>query len=85
MALTGLAALSPAAATLYSYQEAADITDRLLVCLDSMVRKGFSDLMDSRVSMNTRHRSHAASCGYLYTREYHTMLTLGSCGDGFGE
>lgn len=35
--LAGIAALSPAATALSSYQEAADVTDRLLVCLDSSV------------------------------------------------
>ena len=38
VALAGLTALSPAATALSSYQEAADVADRLLVCLDSAVR-----------------------------------------------
>ena len=38
MALAGLAALSPAATALSSYRAAADVADRLLVCLDSAVR-----------------------------------------------
>lgn len=74
MALTGLAALSPAAAALYSYHEAADITDRLLVCLNSTVRKGFSNLVDSRVSMNIRRRNRPASCLYLYPRDDHSYV-----------
>lgn len=37
VALAGLAALSPAATALSSYQEAAGVADRLLVCLDSAV------------------------------------------------
>ncbi|CAM9233124.1 unnamed protein product [Ectocarpus fasciculatus] len=35
VALAGLAALSPAATALSSYQEAVDVADRLLVCLDA--------------------------------------------------
>ncbi|CAM9827539.1 unnamed protein product, partial [Ectocarpus sp. 8 AP-2014] len=35
VALAGLAALSPAATALSSYQDAADVADRLLVCLDA--------------------------------------------------
>eukprot|EP00903_Cladosiphon_okamuranus_P011333 g10683.t1 len=45
--LAGLAALSPAATALSSYQEAADVADRLLVCLDSALGRldaeGFTD------------------------------------------
>lgn len=37
MGLAGIAALSPAATALSSYQEAADVADRLLVCLDAAV------------------------------------------------
>eukprot|EP00752_Nemacystus_decipiens_P003549 g3275.t1 len=47
VALAGLAALSPAATALSSYQHAADVADRLLVCLDSALARldavGFTD------------------------------------------
>lgn len=45
VALAGLAALSPAATALSSYQEAADVADRLLVCLDSAVRQRCAGLI----------------------------------------
>lgn len=38
VALAGLAAFSTAATALNSYREAADVTDRLLACLESAVR-----------------------------------------------